>query len=130
MLQLYICIHIVGNWTQLHRGCIRGKIRDSIRVSCSRDSSKVCPPTPCSCHKHTPLAFHSLQGNTDGAHWVTGVGGNNEEGEVDSLSALARSRKLEVAVSRLRDLAPDVSPGSSLVNRELRVAEIKSKLCL
>lgn len=55
-------------------------------------------------YMHMPPAFHSLQGSTDGSSsW--GV-------------VLLRSRKLEVAISRLRDLAPDVSPGSTLVNKE------------
>lgn len=40
---------------------------------------------------------------------------------MDGLSALPRSRKLEVTVSWLRDLAPDVSPGSCLVNKESSV---------
>lgn len=71
----------------------------------------------CSCCKHTLLAFHSLQGSTDGKHGIVGVDGVSEE-QAGCLSALPRSRKLEVAGSRLRDLAPDVSPGSSLVNKE------------
>lgn len=59
---------------------------------------------------------------------MVGVDGDNKEREDEVLSALSKSRNLEVAVRRLRKLASDVSPRSSLVNRELPLAEIKSKL--
>lgn len=55
-----------------------------------------------SCCKHTPLAFHSLQGSIDGKHGVVGVDGVSEE-QAGCLSVLPRSRKLQVAGSRLRD---------------------------
>lgn len=82
-----------------------------------RAATKSAMPL-CSCCKHTLLAFHSLQLSTHGKHGVVGVDGVSEEQKGDGLSMLPRSRKLEVTVSWLRDLAPDVSPGTCLVNKE------------
>ena len=49
--------------------------------------------------------------------------GVDEEQETGCLSVLPGSGKLEVAVRRRRGLAPDVSPGGSLVNRESSVLQ-------
>lgn len=43
---------------------------------------------------------------------------DSEEPEVEVPSTLPRSRKLEVAVSWLRNLASDVSSGCSLINKK------------
>jgi hypothetical protein len=77
-----------------------------------------------------PAAENQPPVSTDGRHHVPSVDGDNKEQEVEVLSTLSRSGKLEVGVRQLENLVNDVSPCSSLVSKEkLPVAEIKSKLC-
>lgn len=71
----------------------------------------------CPCCECTPQALHSLQGSTGGKHRAVRVDGDSDDQGAEVLSALPRARKVEVAVSRLRNLDSDVSPGSSLVNK-------------
>jgi hypothetical protein len=65
-----------------------------------RAAAKSAMPL-CSCCKHTPLAFHSLQHSTLGKPGVVDVDGASGEQKVDGLPALPRSSKLEVTVSWL-----------------------------